>query len=75
MSCIHSLAFICCDRAKKEEAKPDPRLQPTSTYIIPAEPKRDGRKPKMQNKTNAHILVEFGLQVCMNLCFSDNVFS
>jgi hypothetical protein len=35
-----------------------------------AEPKRSGNKPKTKSSTNAHVLVEFGLQVSNVECFT-----
>lgn len=38
-------------------------LRPKSCLIIPKEPVRGGEKPKVQPKTNQHIIIEFALQV------------
>lgn len=38
-----------------------------SCLIIPVEPKRGGDKPKVQAKTNQHVIVEFALQLLNNL--------
>lgn len=38
-----------------------------SCLIIPVEPRRGGEKPKVQSKTNQHVLVEFALQLMHSL--------
>ena len=35
----------------------------TDTYLIPAQPLRDGEKPQKHVDTNAHVIVHFGLSV------------
>jgi U3 small nucleolar RNA-associated protein 20 len=44
-----------------EDEETDPLRQ--SCLIIPAEPKRGGDKPKIQSRTNQHVIVEFALNV------------
>lgn len=42
----------------------DIRLRPESSLLLPPNPKRGGNVPQPNEKTNHHILIEFGLQVC-----------
>ena len=51
------------DKKENKHEEVNPRLQPTNTYIVKAEPKRGGKKPKTHAKTNLHVIVEFGFQV------------
>lgn len=55
-------------KMKQEEKKAistpaDPRLQSSSSLLLPPNPVRGGNVPQNNNKTNHHILVEFGLQL------------
>lgn len=39
-----------------------------SCLLLPSEPKRGGEKPKVNTKTNQHVIVEFALQVGVFCC-------
>lgn len=54
------------DMEAPKPAKLDPRLQPSDTYLIPSEPVRGGKPANTSIKTNAHILVEFGLKLLLS---------
>ncbi|CAH1799075.1 unnamed protein product [Owenia fusiformis] len=60
-----ALPIITEKQKSKGNAKPaaDPRFKPTNTYIVQALPTRGGVKPPTNTTTNAHILVEFALQL------------
>ncbi|XP_022238550.1 small subunit processome component 20 homolog [Limulus polyphemus] len=45
----------------------EPKTQRPDIYSIPAEPPRGGLPVKLSKKTNAHVLVEFGLQL-LHVC-------
>ncbi|CAG0901637.1 unnamed protein product [Darwinula stevensoni] len=47
--------------------RPDPRLQPADTFIVPPEPGRAGPPVKAAMKTNAHVLVQFGFHLLYSL--------
>jgi U3 small nucleolar RNA-associated protein 20 len=49
------------------ESKKSTELLQESCLIIPLEPKRGGDKPKVQSRTNQHVIVEFALQLMHHL--------
>lgn len=52
------------ENSKKNGSTPDDRRRkPQSCLLLPYTPVRGGEKPKGSKRTNAHILVEFGLQL------------
>ncbi|XP_048578586.1 small subunit processome component 20 homolog isoform X2 [Nematostella vectensis] len=53
------------DKIEKKEPSPppDPRLRSTDTYTIQPEVTRGGKTPEASTRTNAHVVVEFGLQL------------
>ena len=64
-SCVDRLSLpgVLRRRPANEEKIVDPRLPPTSTYLLPDQPARGGKKSKTHTKTNLYVLVEFGVQV------------
>ncbi|XP_023930047.1 small subunit processome component 20 homolog [Lingula anatina] len=51
------------DKSNMSKPPPDPRLHPPSTLLLTSAPPRGGVKPSGNQKTNMHILVDFGLQL------------
>ncbi|XP_033739688.1 small subunit processome component 20 homolog isoform X2 [Pecten maximus] len=52
------------ESSKKDGPKPkDEKRKPQSCLLLPYTPVRGGEKPKSSKRTNAHILVEFGIQL------------
>ncbi|XP_013387842.1 small subunit processome component 20 homolog [Lingula anatina] len=51
------------DKSNTSKPPPDPRLHPPSTFLLTSAPPRGGIKPSGNQKTNMHILVDFGLQL------------
>jgi U3 small nucleolar RNA-associated protein 20 len=60
---------ICFNSREKDEAsdntdsQPETSLRPENCYLISPSPVRGGKAPGLSAKTNAHVIVEFGLQV------------
>ena len=54
------------DRSKSHSC-PSPFTRPDS-YLLPPIPTRAGPKPVTQGNVAAHIITEFGLQVCVCVC-------
>ena len=54
------------DRSKSHSC-PSPFTRPDS-YLLPPTPTRAGPKPVTQGNVAAHIITEFGLQVCVCVC-------
>ncbi len=51
----------------KENENESKNILEYSCLLLPIEPKRGGDKPKVQSRTNQHVIVEFALQLMHNL--------
>lgn len=61
-----SIPELLAASEKPKAAEKDTKIVKEDCFILPKEPGRSGAKPKgkLSSKTNAHILIEFGLKLC-----------
>ncbi len=52
---------------QQSDKEPTKQVEMQSCLIIPTEAKRGGDKPKVQSRTNQHVIVEFALNLLNNL--------
>ncbi|XP_076304449.1 small subunit processome component 20 homolog isoform X2 [Tachypleus tridentatus] len=71
----HGLTQIVFTNVENSSRAPhhsvESKTQQPDIYSIPAEPPRGGLPVKLSKKTNAHVLVDFGLQL-LHICLKSN---